>query len=116
MHIVYMPSPFCDDMHMQITFEQRKIANYIQYFVADCFIRIPQRILNRLILFKNKPFKVPVLILLLCFANSNLPAKSTTALEAENAVTGWLQLDAKPLGAPLGNKVDRVETFTDESD
>jgi hypothetical protein len=50
-----------------------------------------------------------VLVIQLC---SSLQAITTTSNEAEMVVKGWLKLDPKPLGADLGGKVIRVETFT----
>ena len=61
------------------------------------------------------PFRTIFMISLLAFFNNELLARPTTTLDAENVVTGLLQLDANPLGMPLGNQVVRVEAFTDEA-
>ena len=45
----------------------------------------------------------------------SLWAASTTPVDAELAITGWLRLHPQPLGATLGHQVVRVETFTNDS-
>ncbi|MFW6107376.1 MAG: C10 family peptidase, partial [bacterium] len=41
-------------------------------------------------------------------------AEPTTAADARQAVRRWLRADPRPLGAPLGRAVARVETYRDE--
>jgi len=50
-------------------------------------------------------------VLALC---NSLLALSTTAHEAEMVVTGWLKADPQPLDMALGERVTRVETFTND--
>jgi len=40
-----------------------------------------------------------------------LSARPTTSYEAEQVVTGWLNVDSRPLGTILGRSVTNVETF-----
>ncbi|MHC4477163.1 MAG: C10 family peptidase [Planctomycetota bacterium] len=40
-------------------------------------------------------------------------AAPTTAQQAQMAVAGWLRADPRPMGAVLGGRVSRAETFTD---
>ncbi len=46
---------------------------------------------------------------------TSLWAASTIPSDAREVVTGWLRTDTDPLGARLGQAVDHVETFTDET-
>ncbi len=50
--------------------------------------------------------------LLLC--SSNLWAKPVSASDAEKVVRGWLKVDARPLGAALGQDIMSVKAFSDE--
>ncbi len=49
---------------------------------------------------------IPVLLLY-----GKLNARPTTSYEAEQVVTGWLNVDSQPLGTILGRSVKNVETF-----
>jgi hypothetical protein len=51
-------------------------------------------------------------IVLPAFASVSMAAP-TSAAQARKVAHGWLRLEARPLGANLGAKVDRVETFPD---
>ncbi|MCK4628630.1 MAG: C10 family peptidase, partial [Sedimentisphaerales bacterium] len=46
---------------------------------------------------------------------SQLWATPTSATQAEKVVRGWLRVDAKPMGTRLGDHVQRVDTFVDET-
>jgi len=50
--------------------------------------------------------------LLLC--SNNLWAKPVSAGDAEKVVRGWLKVDARPLGAALGQDIMSVKAFSDE--
>ncbi|MBN2019711.1 MAG: C10 family peptidase [Sedimentisphaerales bacterium] len=43
-----------------------------------------------------------------------LSAKPVSAEKAQQAVTGWLKADARPLGAVLGKEISKVDAFSDE--
>ena len=45
---------------------------------------------------------------------SPLSARPTTSFEAEQVVTGWLNVDSQPLGTTLGRSVSKVETFVND--
>lgn len=60
-------------------------------------------------------FIAAVLVVLQLFC-SGLWARPTTADEAEKVVTGWLKVNAQPLGTTLGREVISVETFFDDID
>ena len=53
------------------------------------------------------------LAIIVCVAGT-LWAKPTTTHQAEKAVKGWLRANASPLGAALGQKLKKTETFRDE--
>jgi hypothetical protein len=57
---------------------------------------------------------VPAVVLILLQLCGSLWARPTTADEAEKVVTGWLEVNARPLGTTLGREVISVETFTDD--
>ncbi len=52
---------------------------------------------------------------LLLFGCGRARARLTTAYDAEQVVTGWLQADPRPLGTTLGRWVTNVETFTGDN-
>ncbi|HEY3324272.1 MAG TPA: C10 family peptidase [Planctomycetota bacterium] len=56
-----------------------------------------------------------LLALCLLFSGALTFGAATTPEQAQAAVTGWLKLDANPLGAALGQQIKEVKTFTDEA-
>ena len=58
---------------------------------------------------------IPAFLILLLFRPVNLCAKPMSSGQAEKAVRGWLKLDPNPLQAPLGNQVEQVYVFGDDS-
>ncbi len=59
-----------------------------------------------------RPCLLAAIIALLSFAQMS-QAAPVSAAHARKITQGWLRLEAKPMGADLGAKVDHVETFTD---
>jgi len=55
-----------------------------------------------------------VLVLLLLVYCGQLSAKPVSVEKAQQAVKGWLKADARPLGATLGQKLKKTDTFRDE--
>jgi len=51
----------------------------------------------------------------LSLGSSTLWARSTTAGQAGEAVARWLRADAKPLGAVLGDEVDDITPYADQT-
>jgi hypothetical protein len=64
-----------------------------------------------------KPIKTLLLLLLagLLWPAAGAFGAQVDATTAASVVTGWLQLDQKPFGEPLGGKVNHVETFKNDS-
>lgn len=52
-----------------------------------------------------------IVLLVIGVLSGSLRAAPTTAYEAEMVVTGWLRVNAEPLGMVLGREVEAVETF-----
>jgi hypothetical protein len=61
---------------------------------------------------KGGRFILTAVLVLLQFCCSSLWSRPTTPHQAEKVVTGWLKADGQPLGTWLGQKVMKVETFT----
>jgi hypothetical protein len=55
-----------------------------------------------------------MLIVLLLVYCGRLSAKPVSAEKAQQAVTGWLKADARPLGAALGRQLRKTDSFSDE--
>ena len=70
---------------------------------------------------KNKLFvNLPALIsfafaFLLVLSSGYLYAKPMSKQQAEKMVKGWLKLDPNPLRTPLGNKVSKVDVYTNDN-
>ncbi|MHC4123532.1 MAG: C10 family peptidase [Planctomycetota bacterium] len=54
-------------------------------------------------------------ILILLIITGLATAAPTTAQQARKVVEGWLRADMQPLGATLGRKLIKVETFSDDN-
>ena len=71
---------------------------------------------------KNNPFiNLPafmffVFVVSLISPSEYLYARPMTKQQAEKAVKGWLKLDPNPLRTPLGNKVSKVDVYTDDNE
>ncbi|MHC4740882.1 MAG: C10 family peptidase [Planctomycetota bacterium] len=59
---------------------------------------------------------VLVLLILLGASFRCLRAEPVGVDKATDAVAGWLRINPQPLGAPLGRKIERIETFADDTD
>jgi len=64
---------------------------------------------------KRKSILLAAVLALVQLCCGNLCAEPTTAYQAEKVVTGWLRADPQPLETALGQQVERVETFTNDS-
>ena len=64
---------------------------------------------------RGTPLRWVIPLMLLMLLPPGAWARPTTPDQAQQVVRNWLLLDWKPLGAPLGQKIARVETFRDDA-
>ncbi len=64
---------------------------------------------------KLHPLIILAFSVLLLLCSSNLWAKPVSSSDAEKVVRGWLKVDARPLGAALGQDIMSVKAFSDKN-